>query len=55
MTKPALIDALAKEWAYSSMLEANMTREVQKLLNKTIRDEIDLKVAEQVARQLNLH
>lgn len=55
MTKPALIDALAKERAYSGMLEANMALEVQKLFNKTVRDEIDQKVAEQVKSQLNLH
>lgn len=55
MTKPDLIDALAKERAYSEMLEANMALEVQKLFSMTVREEIDQKVAEQVKSQLNLH
>jgi len=55
MTKAALIEVVIQERAYSGMLEANMALEVQKLFNKTVRDEIDQKVAEQVARQLNLH
>lgn len=55
MSKPALINALAKLRVYSGILEAKMDLEIQKLMNQSLRDEITQKLEEQVARELNLH
>lgn len=55
MSKPTLVNAVAKLRAYSGILEAKMDLEIQKLMNQSIRDEIAQKVEEQFARELNLH